>query len=83
MTIDGRMKQEVRLKADISLTINAHHNEQDIREILMRGIYNAFPNNPLQVNELMFAEERDIYFDARQVKWTNITEEYKEKNESK
>jgi hypothetical protein len=49
----------------------------------MRGVYNAFPNNPLQVNELMFAEERDIYFDARQVKWTNITEEYKEKNESK
>jgi len=83
MTIDGKMKQEVRLKADISLTINAHHTEQDIREILMRGIYNAFPNNPLQVNELMFAEERDIYWDAHQVKWTNITEEYKEKNESK
>ena len=83
MTIDGNMKQEVRLKADISLTIKAHHTEQDIREILMRGIYNAFPNNPLQVNELMFAEERDIYFDARQVKWTNITAEYKEKNESK
>ena len=82
MTIDGRMKQEVRLKADISLTIKAHHTEQDIKEILMRGIYNAFPNNPLQVNELMFAEERDIYFDT-QVKWTNITAEYKEKNESK
>ena len=82
MTIDGRMKQEVRLKADISLTIRAEHNEEAIKEILMRGIYNAFPNNPLQVNELMFAEERDIYFDT-QVKWTNITAEYKEKNESK
>lgn len=82
MTIDGRTKQEVRLKADISLTIKAHHTEQDIKEILMRGIYNAFPNNPLQVNELMFAEERDIYFDT-QVKWTNITAEYKEKNETK
>ena len=82
MTIDRKMKQEVRLKADISLTIKAHHTEQDIKEILMRGIYNAFPNNPLIVNELMFAEERDIYSDP-QVKWTNITAEYKEENESK
>ena len=82
MTIDRKMKQEVRLKADISLTIKAQHTEQDIKEILMRGIYNAFPNNPLIVNELMFAEERDIYSDT-QVKWTNITAEYKEENESK
>ena len=81
MTIDGRNKQEVRLKVDISLTMRAEHSEEQIREILMRGIYNSFPNNPLVVNEMMFAEERDIYFDT-QVGWTNMTEQYKDKNES-
>jgi hypothetical protein len=82
MTMDGRNKQEVRLKLDISLTIRAEHNVKEIRDILMRGIYNSFPNNPLIVNELAYAEERDIHFESF-VKWTDITDEYKEKNESK
>jgi hypothetical protein len=82
MTIDGRNKQEIRLRVDISITLRSEHMEQDIRQILMRGVYNAFPNNPLIVNEMLFAEERDVHF-TDQVRWTNITEEYKEKNESK
>jgi hypothetical protein len=82
MTMDGRNKQEVRLKLGISLTIRAEHNVEDIKDILMRGIYNSFPNNPLIVNELAYAEERDIHFENF-VKWTDITDQYKEKNESK
>lgn len=82
MTIDGRNKQEIRLRVDISITLRSEHMEQDIRQILMRGVYNAFPNNPLIVNEMLFAEERDVHF-TDQVRWTNMTEQYKEKNESK
>jgi hypothetical protein len=82
MTIDGRNKQEIRLRVDISITLRSEHMEQEIRQILMRGVYNAFPNNPLIVNEMLFAEERDVHF-TDQVRWTNITEQYKEKNESK
>lgn len=81
MTIDGRNKQAVRLRVDISLTLRAEHMETDIREILMRGIYNAFPNNPLIVNEMLFAEERDVHFDTR-VRWTDMTEEYKNRKET-
>jgi hypothetical protein len=81
MTIDGRNKQEVRLRVDLSLTLRSEHTEGDIREILMRGIYNAFPNNPLIVNEMLFAEERDVHFDTR-VRWTDMTEEYKQRKET-
>jgi len=79
--MDGRNKQEIRVRIDVSVTVCTYHDMEHIEAILMRGIYNSFPNNPLVVNNLCYAEERDVHFDTR-VDWKSITEEYKEKNEN-
>lgn len=39
------MKQEVRLKLDVSLTIDAKHGRDEVRNILRRGIRCMFINN--------------------------------------
>jgi len=55
------MKQEVRLKLDVSLTIDAKHSRDEVRNILRRGIRCMFINNDKVYNSASFAEEADIY----------------------
>jgi hypothetical protein len=62
------MKQEVRLKLDVSLTIDAKHGTDELRDIIERGIRQMFPNNHKKYNAVSFAEESDIYGDDG-IKW--------------
>ena len=55
------MKQEVRLQLDVSLTIDAKHSRDEVRNILERGIRQMFPNNHKKYHYAYFAEESDIY----------------------
>jgi hypothetical protein len=65
------MKQEVRLKLDVSLTIDAKHSRDEVRNILRRGIRCMFINNDKVYNSASFAEEADIYGSSADggVKW--------------
>jgi hypothetical protein len=65
------MKQEVRLKLDVSLTIDAKHSRDDVRNILRRGIRCMFINNDKVYNSASFAEEADIYSNG-DVKWESL-----------
>lgn len=70
--------QEVRLRLDVSLTINAKHNRQKLRDILERGIRSAFPNNHKHFNAVDFAEEADIYSTGGgEIKWEDLTASWK------
>ena len=72
------MKQEVRLRLDVSLTVSASHNRQKLRDILERGIRCAFPNNDKHFHAVEFAEERDIYgADGEGIAWENLAESWK------
>jgi len=63
------MKQEVRLQVDVSLTIDAKHSRDEVRNILRRGLRCMFINNDKAYNSASFAEEADIYRPRDGVKW--------------
>jgi hypothetical protein len=65
------MKQEVRLKLDVSLTIDAKHDRNQLSKIIERGIRCMFPNNHKVYNSAYFAEEADIYSNG-DVKWESL-----------
>jgi hypothetical protein len=76
------MKQEVRLQVDVSLTIDAKHDREAVRQILERGIRQMFPNNHKVYNSASFAEEADIYRPRNDrirhdgIKWERLWERF-------
>lgn len=68
--------QQVRVHLDLSVHLSVNNNARDIKDIVMRGVHNVFPNNKVVVNELALAEEIDICFEHSPA-WRNITDLYK------
>ncbi len=71
------MTQEIRVRLDVSLTVNAKHSTERIRKIVEAGARAAWPNNYKHFHGLQFAEERDIYHPEpptpdRSIRWTDI-----------
>lgn len=66
------MKQEVRIKLDVSLTISAEHSTEELTAIIERGARTAFPNHHKRFHEIRFAEERELYGLRRYPRWTPI-----------
>lgn len=75
-TKNGKATQEVRVHLDLSVYLSADNNAKDIKNIVMRGVHNVFPNNKIIVNQLALAEEIDICFEHAPA-WRNITDLYK------
>ena len=65
------MKQEVRIVFEVSLTVDAKHDDQEVRAIVERGARSAWPNNYKHLHELRYAEERHIYH-GEDIQWQTI-----------
>jgi hypothetical protein len=65
------MIQEVRVRLDVSLTVDAKHSDAKVRSIVERGVRNAWPNNYKHINDLRYAEERHIY-QGKRIRWQTI-----------
>jgi len=65
------MKQEVRIKLDVSITLDAKHSDEEVRAIIERGARAAWPNNYKYFPSLKYAEERHIYHNQR-IQWQSI-----------
>ena len=65
------MKQEVRIQLDISITLDAKHSEEEVKDIVLRGASRAWPNNSKHFNALRYAEERHIYH-GDSIQWQTI-----------
>ena len=65
------MKQEVRIQLDVSLTLDAKHSDEEVRDIVERGARNAWPNNYKHFHALRYAEERHIYH-GKDIQWQTI-----------
>jgi len=67
------MKQEVRIKLDVSITLDAKHSDEEVRAIVERGARAAWPNNYKYFHSLRFAEERHIYHRRdNRIQWQSI-----------
>ena len=65
------MKQEVRIQLDISLTLDAKHSDDEVKDIVLRGASNAWPNNGKHFHALRYAEERHLYH-GDSIHWQTI-----------
>jgi len=65
------MKQEVRVRLDVSLTVDAKHSDAKVRDIVESGARSAWPNNYKHIHELRYAEERHIYH-GNKIRWQTI-----------
>lgn len=67
------MKQEVRIKLDMSIIVDCRHSSKAIASMIKRGIRASFPNKRKTINSLRYAEEHAIY-SARQdrIEWTPV-----------
>jgi hypothetical protein len=65
------MQQEVRVRLDVSLTVDAKHSDAKVRDIVESGVRNAWPNNYKHIHELRYAEERHIYH-SKTIRWQTI-----------
>lgn len=65
------MKQEVRIQIDISITLDAKHDDRAVRDIVERGARNLYPNNYGHLHSLRYAEERHIYGPG-EIEWQPI-----------
>jgi hypothetical protein len=70
------MKQEVRIKLDVSVTYSATHSPEKLAEIIERAVRQSFPNNYKFFHSLKFAEERHLYGFGR-TRWTPILKSQK------
>lgn len=66
------MDQEVRVKLDVSITINAKHSTADLAAMIERGVRKAFPNNHKHFHSLRFAEEAALYSGSKRIRWRHI-----------
>ena len=65
------MEQEVRIKMDISITIDAKYDAKELEDIIRIGAYKAFPNNSSYIHALKYAEEADIYSTSDgEIRWS-------------
>lgn len=67
------MKQEVRIKLDMSITLDCKHSAAEIKAIIERGFRASFPNNQKIFHSLRYAEEHAIYSKRRdRIVWSPI-----------
>jgi hypothetical protein len=66
--------QEVRIVLDMSITLSTRYEAKEVREIVERGAFLAFRNNPTIIHDLKFAEEHAIYKQGNDAEpeWTAI-----------
>lgn len=70
---DRNSEQEVRVLVDVSLSLNAKHNAQAVRELVERGMRGLMPRWSKTFNEVKFAEENALYgADSDEIKWTPL-----------
>ena len=55
------MKQEIRIKSEIAVEIDAKYSELELREIVKRNLMRAFPNNTRTLIDFSFTEEAETY----------------------
>ena len=53
------MKQEVRIKLDVTIELDAKYSTDEIKRIVHRNV--GYKNNHKTINNLMFMEEEAIY----------------------
>jgi hypothetical protein len=68
---EENMNQEVRVKLDVSLTVNCRYGTEELREMIERGVREAFPDKWKYIHELRYAEERHIYH-SKNIRWQTI-----------
>jgi hypothetical protein len=69
------MKQEVRVRLDVSVTVDAKHSDAKVRQIVESGVRTAWPNNYKHIHELRYAEERHIYngtYPRKKIRWQTV-----------
>jgi hypothetical protein len=67
------MKQELRIKLDMSITVDCKHSAAGLAAMVERGVRASFPNNRKVIHSLKFAEEHAIYSQRRdRITWSPI-----------
>ena len=67
------MKQEVRIKLDMSITVSCKHSAAEIAAMVERGVRASFPNNHKTIHSLRYAEDHAIYSQRRdRITWSPI-----------
>lgn len=79
---EKNMHQEVRVKLDVSLTVNCRYGTEELREMIERGVRNAFPDKWKYIHELRYAEERHIYH-SKNIRWQTILAKQSDYDESR